>query len=261
MTNIIAENTLNTMNTTENIPETTTKTTPKNMTTPEIITEIDQNGNETKWTVEHIPVFIVPTYSSLRSLHKEVKPIETANYYDVKDIATAKGFNKVHIGNKGFNIDISKKYVIKVISFRTKATSDRKNLSNNLVKKTLNHVEFKSKNNVFKMFNYIKDKLEQQNLKASVLSLIAEDDYKAIIHNNPTATLEEKKALIRKATTFYLIDGRPLTDYYTAIDTYMIKRAEKSIQECMEERHQFANRVKDALSEDQKQNILSQLTA
>ena len=138
MSNIITENTLTTMNNIEN------------MTTPEVIPEIIENIPETTLetfeNVESIPEMtlettpeVIPetpeTTTNLRSLHKEIKPVETDNLYDVKDIATAKGFNKVYLGNKNFNIDPSKKYIIRVISFKTKATRDKKNLSNNLVKR------------------------------------------------------------------------------------------------------------------------------
>lgn len=253
MSNIITENTLNTTEniseTIENIPETTLETfenvesipemtlettpevIPENMTTPEVITETPE------------------TTTNLRSLHKEIKPIETDNYYDVKSIATAKGFNKVYLGNKNFNIDPSKKYIIRVISFKTKETRDKKNLSNNLVKKTLKDIKFTSKRNAINNFNYIKNELKKKNLRASVACLIAKDDYNVIIHSNFTTTPEEKKVLIHKAATFYLIDGRPLTDYYAAIATAEVKQAERGT----------TRKVDNSVTDDQKKNIRSQL--
>lgn len=249
MSNIITENTLNTMNTTEsipetfeNIPETTLETTPENI---ESIPEMTLENFENMTTPEVIP----ETTTNLRSLHKEIKPVETDNLYDVKDIATAKGFNKVYLGNKNFNIDPSKKYIIRVISFKTKATRDKKNLSNNLVKKTLKDIKFTSKRNAINTFNYIKDELKKKNLRASVACLIAKDDYNEINHNNPTATLEEKKALTHKAATFYLIDGRPLTDHYAAIATAEVKQAERGT----------TRKVDNSVTDDQKKNIRSQL--
>ena len=252
MSNIITENTLNTMNTTESIPETfenipettletfenvesipemTLETTPENMTTPEVIPETPE------------------TTPNLRSLHKEIKPVETDNLYDVKDIATAKGFNKVYLGNKNFNIDPSKKYIIRVISFKTKETRDKKNLSNNLVKKTLKDIKFTSKRNAINTFNYIKNELKKKNLRASVACLIAKDDYNVIIHSNFTKTPEEKKVLIHKAATFYLIDGRPLTDHYATIATAEVKQAERGT----------TRNVDNSVTDDQKKNIRSQL--
>lgn len=255
MSSIITENTLNTMNTTESIPETTLETfeniesipemtletIPETTTTPEVITETPET------TLETIP----ETTTNLRSLHKEIKPVETDNLYDVKDIATAKGFNKVYLGNKNFNIDPSKKYIIRVISFKTKETRDKKNMSNNLVKKTLKDIKFTSKRNAINTFNYIKNELKKKNLRASVACLIAKDDYNEINHNNPTATLEEKKALTHKAATFYLIDGRPLTDHYAAIATAEVKQAERGT----------TRKVDNSVTDDQKKNILSQLAA
>lgn len=233
MTNITTENTLNTTETTI-IPETVTET-PE--TTPE-------------------------TTSNLRSLHKEVKPIETVNYYDVKDIATAKGFNKAYFGNKDFNIDPSKKYVITVISFKTKATRDKKNLNLNLVEKTIRDHKFTSKGNAINTLNYIKNELKQKkNLKASVACLITEDDYNAIIHNNPTATPAEQQALIHEEVTFYLIDGRPLTDHYAAIATAEVKQAEKAKQQAERANHRATSKVDNSVTDAQKQNILSQLAA
>ena len=232
MTNMTTENTLNTTETTIT-PETVTENT---LTTPE-------------------------TTRNLRSLHKEVKPIETDNYYDVKDIATAKGFNKVYLGNKKFNIDPSKKYMITVISFKTKATRDKKNLSNNLVKTKFKNIEFASKNNAINTLSYIKNELKQQNLKASVACLITEDDYKTIIHNNPTATPAELQALIHEEVTFYLIDGRPLTDHYAAIATAEVKQAEKEKQQAERANHRATSKVDNSVTDAQKQNILSQLAA
>lgn len=242
MSNIITENTLNTMNTTENIPENIPETTLETLETIESIPEM---------TLETIPETTPETTTNLRSLHKEIKPVETDNLYDVKDIATAKGFNKVYLGNKNFNIDPSKKYIVRVISFKTKATRDKKNLSNNLVKKTLKDIKFTSKRNAINIFDYIKNELKKKNLRASVACLIAKDDYNEINHNNPTATLEEKKALTHKAATFYLIDGRPLTDHYAAIATAEVKRAERGT----------TRKVDNSVTDDQKKNILSQLTA
>lgn len=240
MSNIITENTLNTTETIENIPETTLETIP-------------ETTLETLETIESIPENMTTpeTTTNLRSLHKEIKPVETDNLYDVKDIATAKGFNKVYLGNKNFNIDPSKKYIIRVISFKTKATRDKKNLSNNLVKKTLKDIKFTSKRNAINTFDYIKEQLKKKNLRASVACLIAKDDYNEINHNNPTATLEEKKVLIHKAATFYLIDGRPLTDHYAAIATAEVKQAERGT----------TRKVDNSVTDDQKKNILSQLTA
>ena len=232
MSNIITENTLTTTETTE-VNETVTETT---MTTPE-------------------------TTRNLRSLHKEIKPIETDNYYDVKDIATAKGFNKVYLGNKDFNIDPGKKYVIKVISFKTKKTRDKKNLSLNLVKTTLKNIEFTSKSNAINIFNLIKEELKKQNLKASVACLIAEDDYNVIIHNNSTATPAKKQDLIHEEETFYLIDGRPLTDYYAAIATAEVKQAEKEKQQAERATRRATSKVDNSVTDIQKQNILSQLAA
>lgn len=220
MSNIITENTLTTM------------------TTNETVTENNQTTTETT--------------RNLRSLHKEIKPIETDNYYEVKDIATAKGFNKVYFGNKDFNIDPSKKYMITVISFKTKATRDKKNLGNNLVKTTFKDIEVTSKSNAINTLNLIKAELKQKkNLKASVACLITEDDYKTIIHNNPTATPAEMQALIHEEVTFYLIDGRPLTDHYAAIATAEVKQAERG----------NTRKVDNSVTDDQKKNILSQLAA
>lgn len=244
MSNIITENTLNTTETIENIPETTLETIENIESIPEMTLETFENIPETPETTPE-------TTRNLRSLHKEVKPIETDNYYDVKDIATAKGFNKVYLGNKNFNIDPSKKYIIRVISFKTKATRDKKNLSNNLVKKTLKDIKFTSKRNAINTFDYIKEQLKKKNLRASVACLIAKDDYNVINHNNPTATLEEKKALAHKAATFYLIDGRPLTDHYAAIATAEVKQAKRGT----------TRKVDNSVTDDQKKNILSQLTA
>ena len=245
MSNTITENTLNTTETTitpetiENIPETTLETFENIESIPEMTLET---------TTENM---ITPeTTINLRSLHKEIKPVETDNLYDVKDIATAKGFNKVYLGNKNFNIDPSKKYIVRVISFKTKATRDKKNLSNNLVKKTLKDIKFTSKRNAINTFDYIKEQLKKKNLRASVACLIAKDDYNEINHN-PTATLEEKKALTHKAATFYLIDGRPLTDHYAAIATAEVKQAERGT----------TRKVDNSVTDDQKKNILSQLTA
>lgn len=231
MTNITTENTL-----------TTTETT----ITHETVTET---------------TLIPETTRNLRSLHKEVKPIETDNYYDVKDIATAKGFNKAYFGNKDFNIDPSKKYMITVISFKTKATRDKKNPSLNLVKKTIKDHKFTSKGNAINTLNYIKNELKQQNLKASVACLITEDDYKTIIHNNPTATPAEMQALIHEEVTFYLIDGRPLTDHYAAIATAEVKQAEKEKQQAERANHRATSKVDNSVTDAQKQNILSQLAA
>lgn len=232
MTNMTTENTLNTTETTIT-PETVTENT---LTTPE-------------------------TTRNLRSLHKEVKPIETDNLYDVKDIATAKGFNKVYLGNKKFNIDPSKKYMITVISFKTKATRDKKNLNLNLVKTKFKNIEFASKKNAINIFNLIKAELKNKNLKASVACLIAEDDYNVIIHSNFTTTTEEKKVLIHKAATFYLIDGRPLTDHYAAIATAEVKQAEKEKQQAEHANHRATSKVDNSVTDAQKQNILSQLAA
>ena len=228
MTNITTENTL---------------TTPETTIIPETVTETPE------------------TTRNLRSLHKEVKPIETDNYYDVKDIATAKGFNKVYLGNKKFNIDPGKEYVIKVISFKTKATRDKKNPSLNLVNMTFKNIKFTSKGNAINTLNYIKNELKQQNLKASVACLITEDDYNAIIHNNPTATKEEQQALIHEEVTFYLIDGRPLTDHYAAIATAEVKQAEKEKQQAERANHRATSKVDNSVTDAQKQNILSQLAA
>lgn len=211
-----------------------------------------ENTLTTTETVTKITTTTPETTRNLRSLHKEVKPIETDNYYDVKDIATAKGFNKVYFGNKDFNIDPSKNYMITVISFKTKATRDKKNLNLNLVVKTFKAIKVTSKSNAINTLNYIKNELKQKkNLKASVACLITEDDYKTIIHNNPTATPAELQALIHEEVTFYLIDGRPLTDHYAAIATAEVKQAERGT----------TRKVDNSVTDDQKKNILSQLTA
>ena len=225
----------------------TTENTLTTMTTNETVTENNQTTTETT--------------RNLRSLHKEIKPIETDNYYEVKDIATAKGFNKVYFGNKDFNIDPSKKYMITVISFKTKATRDKKNLNLNLVKKTIKDHKFTSKGNAINTLNYIKNELKKENLKASVACLITEDDYKTIIHNNPTATPAELQALIHEEVTFYLIDGRPLTDHYAAIATAEVKQAEKEKQQAERATHRATRKVDNSVTDAQKQNILSQLAA
>ena len=152
MSNIITENTLTTMNNIESIPETFENIPETTLETFENVESIPEMTLET--TPEVIPE-TPETTTNLRSLHKEIKPIETDNLYDVKDIATAKGFNKVYLGNKNFNIDPSKKYIIRVISFKTKETRDKKNLSNNLVKKTLKDIKFTSKRNAINIFNYM----------------------------------------------------------------------------------------------------------
>ena len=225
----------------------TTENTLTTMTTNETVTENNQTTTETT--------------RNLRSLHKEIKPIETDNYYEVKDIATAKGFNKVYFGNKDFNIDPSKKYMITVISFKTKATRDKKNLNLNLVKKIIKDHKFTSKGNAINTLNYIKNELKKENLKASVACLITEDDYKTIIHNNPTATPAELQALIHEEVTFYLIDGRPLTDHYAAIATAEVKQAEKEKQQAERATHRATSKVDNSVTDAQKQNILSQLAA
>lgn len=85
------------MNTTESIPETTLETIPE--TTLETFENIESIPETTLETFENIPEMTLETTTetttNLRSLHKEIKPVETDNLYDVKDIATAKGFNKV----------------------------------------------------------------------------------------------------------------------------------------------------------------------